>query len=115
MGVLSLSELQPGMVLEQPLLNDKGVMLLPGGTQLTEKHLALFKQWGVRRAAIEGVGRETPAGDAAAQLNPELLAAIDEALEAKFTPDDGEIMTEVRRIVRKMAIEEAARRKRDEL
>jgi len=115
MGVLSLSELEAGMVLEQPLFNSKGLMLLPAGTRLTEKHLATLKRWGVRQAAIEGIGRERLTDDAAAHLDPELLEAIDSALDEKFTSGDDEIMAEVKRIVRKMAIEEAARRHREGL
>jgi len=115
MGVLSLRELEAGMVLEQPVCNSKGVMLLPAGTRLTEKHLVFLKQWGVRRAAIEGTGRETLTGEAAAQLDPKLLEAIDSALDEKFAPDHDEIMAEVKRIVRKMAIEEAIRRHQEGL
>lgn len=114
MGLLSLSELQPGMVLALPLFNSKGLMLLPRGTRLTEKHLDQFKRWDMREAVVEGIGREVLAGGAAAQLDPDLLAAIDRALDEKFAPDDGdEIMAEVKRIVRKMTIEEAVGRTRE--
>jgi hypothetical protein len=113
-GLLSLSELQPGMVLAMPVYNSSGIMLLPRGTRLSDKHLEQFKHWGVREAAVEGVGRQALSADDAAHLQPELLAAIDRALDEKFDLDAAdEIMAEVKRIVRKMAIEEAISRKRE--
>jgi hypothetical protein len=114
MGLLSLSELQPGMVLAMPLFNDSGIMLLPRGTRLTDKHLGQLKHWGVREATVEGLGRQALSADEAAQLHPDLLAAIDRALDEKFALGDAdEIMAEVKRIVRKMAVEEAISRKRE--
>ena len=113
MGVLSLAELRPGMVLEQSLFTSRGVMLLPRGTRLARKHLALLKHWDVREAQVEGAGR-APAGDAAADLDPHLLAAIGRALNEKFALNDSdEIMLEVKRIVRKMTLHEALRRAGD--
>jgi len=112
MGLVSLSELRTGMVLEEPVYNDKGIMILPRGTRLTDKHLAQCKRWGVRQADVEGAGREGPANDAAVQLDPELMAAIDRALNEKFAlGGDDEIMREVKRIVRDMTAQEALRRK----
>jgi hypothetical protein len=108
MGLVSLSELRTGMVLEAALFNHKGVMLLPSGTRLTDAHLARFKRWGVRQAAVEG------ASDAAARLEPALVAAVDRALDEKFIlSGDDEIMQEIKRIVRNMTLHDALRRKEE--
>jgi len=110
-GVLSLAELRPGMVLEQSLFTGGGVMLLPCGTRLADKHLALLKHWQVREAQVEGAGRDKPTGDPEADLDPELLAMIDRALDEKFALDDeDEIIRELKRIVRTMTLHEAVRR-----
>lgn len=96
------------MVLASPLFDAKGVMLLRRGTQLTATHLDRFKRWGVRAALVETLDGEAPD----TPIDPELIAAIDQALDDKFAVrDDDEIMTEVKRIVRKMTIEEAASRR----
>jgi hypothetical protein len=110
-GSMSLSELRPGMVLAAPLFNRNGVMLLPRGTRLTAKHLDQFSRWGVRGALVETLDVD----GADTQLDPELVEAIDEALDDKFVvQDDDELMAEVRRIVRRMTIEEALARLRSE-
>ena len=109
MGMVSLNELRAGMVLEAPLFNGDGLMLLPRGTRLKAKHLDRFRQWRVREAAVEGIAGEEPA----AGLDPGLLAAVERALNEKFALDHGgEIMTEVKRIVRTMILQEAQRQKR---
>lgn len=106
MGLVSLSELRTGMVLEAALFNDKGVMLLPSGTRLTDAHLAGFKRWGVREAAVEG------AADVSGQLDPALIAAVDRVLDEKFVlSGDDEIVQEIKRIVRDMTLHDALRRK----
>ena len=109
MGMLSLNELRAGMVLEAPLFNGDGLMLLPRGTRLEAKHLDRFRQWRIREAAIEGALTH----EAAAHLDPSLLAAVERALDEKFALDDGgEIMAEVKRIVRTMTLQEAQHQKR---
>jgi len=109
MGMLSLNKLRAGMVLEAPLFNSDGLMLLPRGTRLEAKHLDRFRQWCVREAAIEGTAGDEPT----AGLDPSLLTAVERALDEKFALDDGgEIMAEVKRIVRTMTLQEAQRQKR---
>ena len=113
MGLMNLSELRPGMLLASALFSRSGIMLLPCGTRLTANHLDQFKRWGVHSAFIETLGTDELADAADVQLDPELLAAIDQALDDKFVvQNDDEIMAEVKRIVRKMTIEEALSRRR---
>jgi hypothetical protein len=114
MSRLSLKRLRPGMVLSLPLFNGAGVLLLPRGTRLTEQHLERFTRWGVREATIEALDGGPPVGDPEAALDPELVQAIDRALDERFATGEGdEIMTEIKRIVRRMAIEEAADREQE--
>ena len=115
MGSLRLNDLRPGMVLASALYNGKGIMLLPCGTRLTAKHLEQFKRWGVHQALVEALGSDEPSDAAETQIDAGLLAAIDQALDEKFAVrDDDEIMAEVKRIVRKMTIEEALSRRRSD-
>jgi hypothetical protein len=112
MGRLNLSELEPGMILALPVFDDRGILLLPSRIRLTEGHLKQLKRWDVHEAVVEAVGRDDLAADAEAQIDPALLAAIDNALDEKFATTDGdEIMDEVKRIARKMTIDEATGRR----
>ena len=111
MGTLRLNDLRPGMVLASALYNTNGVMLLPRGTRLTPRYLEQFKRWDVREALVEMLGAGP--SDAGEQVDAALLAAIDRALDEKFdVQDDDEIMTEVKRVVRRMTIDEALDRHR---
>lgn len=121
MGRLNLGRLRPGMVLTMPLFNNKGVLILPSGTRLTERHLEQCRRWGVREAAVAALDGETPVGDPETALDPELVHAIDRALDERFSTsgqrvergETDEIMGEIKRIVRRMAIEEAADREQE--
>jgi len=55
---LPLDALVPGMVLAESLRREDGALLLPRGTPLTERHVALFKAWDVIDAVI-AVGEPT--------------------------------------------------------
>jgi hypothetical protein len=58
MGSLNVTDIKPGMILAQPITNFQGVLLLPQGTKLTERHINLMKSWGVTGAEIEGESRK---------------------------------------------------------
>jgi hypothetical protein len=119
MGQLNLKRLRPGMVLSLPLFNGAGVLLLPRGTRLTERHIEQCKHWGVRAAAVEALEGAAAVSDPEAALDPELVRAIERALDERFdgltrrsaAGESDEIMNEIKRIVRRMAIEEAADQK----
>jgi len=69
-GLLNLEDVQPGMVLAGDVTDDRGRLLLRRGNALTEKHLRIFKTWGVTQIDIEGVEREEIEALALAQLDP---------------------------------------------
>jgi hypothetical protein len=56
MGTISVDKIRPGMVLEKPVTTAQGKMLLPAGTVISDRHLYLFKSWGISGADIEGAG-----------------------------------------------------------
>jgi hypothetical protein len=59
MGMLTMSEIVPGMKLAKQVNNFQGVMLLPGGMVLTDRHIRLMKSWGITGVEIEGAERQT--------------------------------------------------------
>ncbi len=61
---VALADIQAGMVLIEPAVNHQGQILLPKGAVIAEKHLRIFKTWGVRSIEAEGEGEGGPDVDA---------------------------------------------------
>lgn len=53
-SVIHLEKIIPGMVLGAPILNRYGQTLLASGIIIEEKHLLMFKTWGIKHITIEG-------------------------------------------------------------
>lgn len=54
MARIMLDQAQPGMVLEQPVSNTNGRVLLPAGCEINEKHIKAMKMWGIVDLCIKG-------------------------------------------------------------
>ena len=78
-------ELQPGMVLAEPVRGPRGDVLLGAGVELAERHLRGLKAWGIKAVVVEGEPPALqPAADATIELPPELLATARELVAARF-------------------------------
>jgi len=99
---LPLAALSAGMVLAEPLCREDGALLLPRGTRLTERHLALFPVWDIDAAKV-AVGEpgpatpdvpgapetpEAPETSDAPEATPEELAAAEALLRPRFAHAD---------------------------
>jgi hypothetical protein len=73
MGIINLEDIQPGMILETEIQDYSGRLLLGAGSEITEKHLKIFKMWGITKADIRGIEKEEVAVRATAQIDPLLL------------------------------------------
>ncbi len=73
MGIINLEDIQTGMILDADVKDDRGRVLLSTGTEITEKHLKVFKMWGVTEADIQGVQKEEASVKSTANLDPALL------------------------------------------
>jgi len=73
MGIINLEDIQPGMILDAEVKDRSGRLLLGAGSEITEKHLKIFKMWGVTEADIQGIEKEEIAVETAAELDPLLL------------------------------------------
>ncbi|MCU0559503.1 MAG: hypothetical protein MUD16_04845 [Desulfobacterales bacterium] len=80
MPTLNLDEVKPGMTLARPVYTHPERLLLEAGRRLTEKHLRIFKTWGV--AAVEV--KESAAGEGASQAAAPSADVPDDRLRAKF-------------------------------
>ena len=54
MGKISVNNLKPGMTLNSDVLDITGRLLLGNGTEIDEKHINIFKIWGIVEVDIEG-------------------------------------------------------------
>ncbi|NTW99914.1 MAG: hypothetical protein HGB35_08325, partial [Geobacteraceae bacterium] len=59
MGIIAIENIETGMVLASDVRDRSGRMLLGSGVELTQKHLVVFRTWGVLEADIAGQGSET--------------------------------------------------------
>lgn len=104
---IAVDKLTPGMELAADVFNVNRGLLLGQGTVLTERHLRIFKTWGIERVQIVGGGLD-PAATAA---EPALPAAAVQAATAeverlfRFVPDTSPGIRELR----SLAIERGAR------
>lgn len=89
MEYVTLDQIQTGMVVEENVVDKSGRMLLPAGKEITEKHLKVFKTWGVTHVAVGGgESKETENELVQHHLDdPEspLLAEAKEAIEHVFS------------------------------
>jgi hypothetical protein len=69
-GTLLIEEAEPGLRVTSPVINEKGQLLLPAGTVLSDRHLRLLKSWGVGSVEIEGPTDDAPDGQDLAPLQP---------------------------------------------
>ena len=106
MAQINLNDLQPGMVLAAPVYNKNEGLLLQKGVSLTDKHLKIFKTWGVTEADVEGYDKDKVEDDRYAFLSEEEIAEIESKLLHRF-PDitENEVMAEVFRIAKKQKID----------
>lgn len=82
MARIMLDQAQPGMILEQPVANTNGRVLLPAGCEINEKHIKAMKMWGIVDLCVKG-GVESDDSQASA-VSPEKLEMAREFLAEAF-------------------------------
>jgi predicted transcriptional regulator len=85
MGQINIADIRPGMVLATDVRDRNSRVLLTAGNELTDKHIKIFKMWGVTEADIQGVAHEDVEAQEAAALDPELLRKADLVTQELFT------------------------------
>lgn len=88
------------MVLAGDVLDRSGRMLLGAGAELTQKHLVIFRTWGVLEADIVGQGTDEAADLIPADVDPQELIDAEQALAPLFrhTNQDHPAIIELMRI-----------------
>jgi hypothetical protein len=107
MGRIAVSALQSGMTLSGPVFNVRRQCLAEAGATLDESKISVFQAWGIVEVEIEGVAE--PSGEqiedrlARSPLLQKLSAEIDERF---LGGTSHEFIVELRRVVKKLALEE---------
>ena len=83
MGTVAIENIETGMVLASDVRDRSGRMLLGSGAELTQKHLVIFRTWGVLEADIAGQGGQT-AVQIPVDVDPLELAAAEASLASLF-------------------------------
>jgi len=81
---VNVDDLVAGMVLASDAVHLNGRVLLCSGACLTEKHLKVFKTWGLTEAQIRGGADEEPGKRAMQHLDPNIVKHAEQELEKSF-------------------------------
>lgn len=88
MANVDIVHLKPGMILNNDVVTNLGRFLLSAGTEITEKHLNVFRTWGITEVDIHGVTEEDITVGDNAQIEPVLLQEIETELNGLFRHTD---------------------------
>jgi len=88
MGKVNLDDIKPGMKLEKDVQDRSGRVLLRAGTEITERHLNIFRTWGVAEDDIESMSRQEATAHFTRNLDPEVLKAAQEFISPLFVHPD---------------------------
>lgn|SRR5208282_4661676 len=83
MARICVDMIQPGMLLSGDVRDITGRLLLKAGSVIAERHLYIFKAWGVTGAEIE-VSQDRPEQKVETWADPGLMAHIDADLRKIF-------------------------------
>ena len=91
---VGIEDLKSGMILELPVKNHQGVLLLEAGAKITKKSIRIFKSWGVTEVTVKG--EVTRATDSAGQPEPRINESDTIQLKEKFADVlDDPVMVEI--------------------
>jgi hypothetical protein len=83
-GLVAIENLETGMVLASDVYDRSGRLLLGEGAELNQKHLVIFRTWGVLEADIVGQGGSDAADAVPSDVDPAQLEAARAALAPLF-------------------------------
>lgn len=88
MGIIHIKDIQPGMILKKELKDRSGIVLLGAGQEVTEKHLKIFKMWGIMEVDILGVTGEEVTSKTLSQIDPFLIQEAEAQFRELFRHTD---------------------------
>jgi hypothetical protein len=76
---IPIENIEDGMVLSEPILNNYGQTLMQSGVNLSEKHKKILKTWNVRLVTVKSDDNEEEF-----QISPELKILAEERLSKRL-------------------------------
>jgi len=108
-GLTQIDNLEVGMILAKDVHDRAGRLLLGSGVELSQKHLTIFRTWGVLEVDIAGSEDGDQNSPLPAEITTEQMEAAMAALEPLFINSDREhpVIRELHRlaVIRKAAHE----------
>ena len=82
-NIITIENIEEGMVLAEPIINKFGQTLLPAGATLKTSHVRLFKTWNVRSLSVKAQTTEVEM-----EINEEMLELARQRIlkKMKWTP-----------------------------
>jgi len=94
MIAVGIEDLKPGMILERPVKNHQGILLLEAGARISKKNIRILKSWGVTAVIVKG--ELTRANGGTGQSAPPLKETGQMQLKEKFADVwDDPVMVEI--------------------
>ncbi len=88
MPSINLDDLQPGMVLAEDAAHLNGRVLLRAGTEINEKHIDIFRMWGVIAANIEEISQEDIGANVTEHVDPVIQQKAEDKMRELFQHTD---------------------------
>lgn len=88
MGLISISDIRPGMVLAGDVRDRNNRVLLAAGQEITEKHVKIFKMWGVTDADVKGAEQADMVVQDMAEVDPMTYQDAEKVTLDKFRHAD---------------------------
>ena len=79
MALVIADQVRPGMVVATEVVDRRGRLLIPAGSELSEQHVQALRMWGVTHLEVEGDGFED---DPPVDEDPEVVAAAEAAVDS---------------------------------
>lgn len=97
-GLVSVDDLEAGMLLAEDVRDQQGRLLMPASTELTERHLRAFQLWGIMGVKIRRPGEEPETAER--DVPPELLAEAEAIVQERLRHNNAAdpVIAELRRI-----------------
>ncbi len=84
MGNINIEDLQPGMKLSRDVKDRSGMVVLASGTEIADKHIKIFKSWGITEADVEGIEQDDLTTAFTARIDPALRQAAETEADHLF-------------------------------
>jgi hypothetical protein len=110
MGTVTTDQIKPGMVVATDVKDRSGRMLLAAGSTITEKHIRIFRMWGITEVELQGAVPEPQDQAAAPQSDPLVHSEAEARVNELFfhANCDHPVVGEIRRMALKRTIKKLA-------